>query len=240
MCTTAVIQSPFKFIRGCKKELVNKKENALNIILRAAKEYEKNLNGNNLLFLISDRHKNITYFEAEFNSGNFMHLTGTRLTEEYTKTLKYNKHEKNTEISFANVYYEKCINRRMSVDDFEFSEDGTTPLKLEVLPILMKANLSANIFGDFSSQTFKLYTEKVAGNIRGCIGFIKDKNNKNVPNTVLKTDIRDCIVENNRILATYRKKKEEKQYNEIIYVAKNLDLNNVKFPEEIGYLKNLK
>ncbi len=220
--------------------MANKKENALNIILKAAKEYEKNLNGNNLLFLISDKHKNIYYFEVEFNSGNFMHLTGTRLTEKYIKTLKYSKSESNTEISFANVFYDKCINQRMSIDDFEFSEDGTTPLKLEVLPMLMKANLSANIFGDFSSRTFKLYTEKVAGNIRGCIGFVKDKNNKNVPNTVLKADIRDCVNGSNRILATYRKKKEEKQYNEIIYVAKNIDLNKMRFPKEINYLKGLK
>jgi len=37
-----------------------------------------------------------------------------------------------------------------------------------------------------------LFTEKVAGNVRGCIGFIQDRHTRlNVPNTLLKKDIRD-------------------------------------------------
>ena len=37
---------------------------------------------------------------------------------------------------------------------------------------------------------------KAAGNVCGCIGFVKDKNTRlNVPNTLLKKDIRDVIAQ---------------------------------------------
>ena len=42
-----------------------------------------------------------------------------------------------------------------------------------------------------------MFTEKAAGNVCGCIGFVQDKNTKlNVPNTLLKKDIRDvtCLL----------------------------------------------
>ena len=69
------------------------------------------------------------------------------------------------------------------------------------------------------------------------MGFIHDdKANKNVPNTVLKTDIRDSATEIKRILVTYRKKKTDISYSEIVYAAKNVDWNTVEFPEEYEYL----
>lgn len=228
---------------GDVKKVYDKKKAALSVIFSAAEEYEKNLNGNNLLFLFLDKHKNISYFEVEFNSGNFMHLTGIRLTGGYKESLKFNSDNNSgsdIDISYANKFYEKCINKKIGIDEFEFSDDGTTWLKLQVLPALMKSNLSANMLGDFTSRTCKLYTEKVAGNVRGCMGFVRDmKVNKNVPNTVLKSDIRDCVSAANRIIATYRKKKTETVYREIVYMAKNVDFNKIKFPKEISYLKNI-
>lgn len=218
-----------------------KKKAALSIILSAAEEYEKNLNGNNLLFLLLDKHKKISYFEVEFNSGNFMHLTGIKLTKKYKDSLKFNAvNNSEIQISYANKFYEKCIDKKIGIDEFEFSDDGTTQLKLQVLPALMKSNLSANMLGDFTSRTCKLYTEKVAGNIRGCMGFVHDiKVDKNVPNTVLKSDIRDCVSETKRIIATYRKKKGESVYKEVIYTAKNVSFEIIDFPKELSYLRNL-
>lgn len=216
------------------------KRSALSVILKAAEEYEKNLRDNNLLFVLCDKHKKISYFEVEFNSGNFMHLTGTRFSNEYKAILMQQDEERyneKTDITYANKFYEKCLNKRMSVDDFEFAEDGTTPLKLDVLPALMKKNLSANSVGDFSARTVKLYTDKIAGNSKGCMGFIHDRgSDKNIPNTVLKSDIRDCASEYKRILITYRKKKSETHYNEIVYVAKKIEWDKIVFPEEYSYL----
>ena len=56
--------------------------------------------------------------------------------------------------------------------------------------MLIKKN--ATMIGEFTDRGPKLFTEKAAGNVCGCIGFVQDKNTKlNVPNTLLKKDIRD-------------------------------------------------
>ena len=83
-------------------------------------------------------------------------------------------------------FYEKCLDHRLTESDFELSDKGTTELKLDVLPLLISKNLSANMIGDFSSTHPKLYTEKVAGGKKAYIGFIFDTmSQKYVPNTVI-------------------------------------------------------
>ena len=201
----------------------------MSVIFKAAEAYEKELRNNNLLFICCDKHKRISFLEVEFNASNFMHLTGVKISEQFKKNNSLEK--------CANKFYENCLNQRLSQDDFYFAEDGTTSLKLDVLPMLMKKNLSANAIGSFDVRTVKLYTEKIAGSVKGCLGFIHDDVvNKNVPNTVLKTDIRDCTNETKRILVTYRKKKTDTNYREIVYVAKNVDWDTVNFPKEFDYL----
>lgn len=200
------------------------------MIFNAAELYEKNLRDNNILFVYWDKHKRIQYLEVEFNASNFMHLTGVKVSKQFKNQVLDSK-------EYANKFYEKCIKKRLSVNDFNFAEDGTTPLKLDVLPMLMKKNLSANAIGNIDVRTVKLYTEKIAGSIKGCIGFVKDeKVNKNIPNTVLKADIRNYTDESKRIIITYRKKKQDKQYSEIVYTAKAIEWDKVIFPKEIDYL----
>lgn len=206
------------------------KKAALSVIFNAAELYEKNLRDNNILFVYWDKHKRIQYLEVEFNASNFMHLTGVKVSKQFKNQVLDSK-------EYANKFYEKCIKKRLSVNDFNFAEDGTTPLKLDVLPMLMKKNLSANAIGNIDVRTVKLYTEKIAGSIKGCIGFVKDeKVNKNIPNTVLKADIRNYTDESKRIIITYRKKKQDKQYSEIVYTAKAIEWDKVIFPKEIDYL----
>jgi hypothetical protein len=65
---------------------------------------------------------------------------------------------------------------------------------------------------------------KLAGGIRGCIGFVSDAKEKYyIPNTLLKADIRDYIVDSGRILITYRRDISEEKYSEIVYAAKKVD-----------------
>ena len=50
----------------------------------------------------------------------------------------------------------------------------------------------ASMLGEFTDRGPKLYSEKVAGNVCACMGFVADSYTKlNVPNTLLKKDIRD-------------------------------------------------
>lgn len=73
-------------------------------------------------------------------------------------------------------------------------KDNTTDLKLQVLPQLMKIDRIANMIGEYDVTKIFLQTDKIAGNINACMGFVRDKRLKlYVPNTALKKDIRQIL-----------------------------------------------
>lgn len=80
---------------------------------------------------------------------------------------------------FANDFYKKCLEHKLSPEDFDFAEDGTTHLKLAVLPKLVCKNLHASIIGNYDSSKPLLYTERIVGNVNACMGFIMDKKTQN-------------------------------------------------------------
>ena len=130
-----------------------------------------------------------------------------------------------------------CIAHKLSPKAFEFAPDGTTQLKLEVLPQLMRKDLSAKMIGDIDSQTPKLYTEKLVGNIRACMGLVNDSSTY-VPNTVLNRDMRDITSNRAQIVAVFRKSTEENQYSEVTYKTQ-LDFSKYLFPKEYEYLREV-
>jgi hypothetical protein len=198
------------------------KENALKAVLEAAIAYENNLANRYLLFVFQKKLHKIDSYETLFRRSNFLHLTGLKVTSEDIN---------------ASVFYQRCIHKRLSINDFELSSDGTTELKLDVLPSLMCKNLSANMIGKHDSYKVKLYTEKLAGNVRGCMGFVLDSKEKyNVPNTILRQDIRDLVFRPNRIILTYRKRIDENAYSEIVYAAKNYDWSSLVLPAHLSHL----
>ena len=138
---------------------------------------------------------------------------------------------------FANDFHQKCLDHKLSPSDFEFSEDGTTHMKFEVLPTVISKNLQAKMIGDYNSSKPRLYTEKVAGSTNACVGFILDQTmQKYVPNTVLQEDVRDMAKNTLRVIAVYRKAITEPQYEELTYAAKKVDFSEVEFPAEFKYL----
>lgn len=118
-------------------------------------------------------------YEVAFHRYNFQHLTGVGL----------NKGETASAIHF----YQKCLDKRLTENDFTFTKDGSTGQKLDILESMMQIKKNVTMIGEFTDRGSKLFAEKGAGNVCGCIGFVQDKNTKlNVPNTLLKKDIRDC------------------------------------------------
>lgn len=95
-----------------------------------------------------DKHKNSSILEVQFLTTGFMHLTGVKFPKEKVT---------------AGAFFDKCMNRRLNPDEFEMAADGTTEMKLKILPMLFRKNLSANMVGDFSARTPVLVTEKLAG-----------------------------------------------------------------------------
>lgn len=177
------------------------KKDALSIVFSCAQLYKNNLINRCLLFVSMDKYKTIQVLEVTFDTSNFLHLTGFKI---------------NTRQISPAQFFNLCYNKRLSEDNFEFSSDGTTELKMKALPILVKSNLAENMIADYGGNRPKLYTEKLAGSVKASMGFIKDsKTEKYVPNTVLCGDIRKESHSISRIIATYRKRKNEITYTHI-------------------------
>lgn len=176
------------------------KREALEKIVKCAKMYKNNLAGRVLLFICVDKEGNKESIEFYFDGSNFLHLTGCRAKDGLT----------------AKLFYKKSLSGKLSLDDFELASDGTTALKLQVLPFLMEKNLSAKMIGDYDRRQPRLYTDKLAGNIRGCLGFKEVASGKFVPNTVLNVDIRQQAINLKKVVEVYIRNKDVTEYERII------------------------
>lgn len=162
------------------------KRKAIQIITKAADLYHTNLEDQKILFLYgvpsvvrkqlqgkNTKLLSIESYEVAFHRYNFLHLTGVHLN--------------NSNVASAIHFYEKCLDNRLTEKDFSFAKDGSTGQKLDILENMMRVKRNVTMIGDFTDRGSKLFTEKAAGNVCGCIGFVKDRNTKlNVPNTLLK------------------------------------------------------
>ena len=193
MFGAAALTFPFQNIEIGKKEIGMDKRRAIQIMVKSSELYHLNLEDQKILFLYGvpsevrkqlntegNRLVAIKSYEVAFHRYNFMHLTGIKAN--------------NTGVDSAIHFYEKCLANRLTENDFDFAKDGSTAQKLNVLENMMGIKRNAMMIGDFTDRGPKLFTEKAAGNICGCIGFVKDRNTGlNVPNTLLKKDIRDVV-----------------------------------------------
>ena len=210
------------------------KRRAIPILTKAAELYRDNLEDRKILFLYgipSEINKQLQtkdkclssmqYYEVAFHRYNFLHLTGVRLNKAGTAS--------------AIHFYQKCLDKRLKEDDFSFSKDGSTGQKLDILEKMMLIKKNVTMIGDFTDRGPKLFTEKAAGNICGCIGFVQDRNTKlNVPNTLLKKDIRDVTAQPTyKVFAVFSKDYKDEKYSLVTKLDKSIDLNEIYFNDEI-------
>lgn len=87
------------------------------------------------------------------------------------------------------------------------------------------------MIGDYDQHSPKLITEKLAGNIQGCMGFVLSSSGKYIPNTILKGRTDDFTKKTDRVLLIYRKKSTDSKYQEIVRIAKKVDWNIISFPD---------
>ena len=215
------------------------KRRAIQIMTKAADLYQKNLEDQKILFLYgipsqvkkqfqteSKRISAIKGYEVAFHRYNFLHLTGVKINTSL--------------VASAIHFYEKCLDRRLNEDDFYFSRDGSTGQKLDILENMMQIKRNVTMIGDFTDRGPKLYSEKAAGNICACIGFVKDRNTRlNVPNTLLKKDIRDVTASPvQKVYAVISKGYTEEKYSVLEKVDRNLNLTGVFFLDEIERMLN--
>lgn len=210
------------------------KTKAVKIITECAIKYKNNLLNKSLLFVCMDKHKSIVIHEVSFEAGNYMHLTGCIPTIPVSKdengNIVYGKRMS------APDFFWNCTKARISERDFDFSDNHTTPLKLEILPILMEKDASARQIGDYNQRGLVLDSTMIAGGVRACMGLKEIKGGRLIPNSALKADVRDYIVNPLRIIVTYQKNIGTDHYADIVHCAKNIEWDKIKLPTEYSYL----
>jgi hypothetical protein len=213
------------------------KRHAIQIMTKAAEIYRDNLEDQKVLFLYGTPSEvkkqlqteekillSIQGYEVAFHRYNFLHLTGVRLNKNSTAS--------------AIHFYQKCLDKRLKEDDFSLAKDGSTGQKLDILESMMLIKKNVTMIGEFTDKGPKLFAEKAAGNVCGCIGFVQDRNTKlNVPNTLLKKDIRDVTAQPTyKVFAVISKYYTDDKYSHIAKIDKSIDLKECHFAEEIENL----
>ena len=185
------------------------KEEALSIIHSCSKEYKRNL-ANKCLLFITTRNADTVFFEAAFMPHNFKHLTGII-----------------TKLSGLD-FYNLAVKNRLSPREIILANDGTTDLKLDVLPQLMRIHTTARMVGEYDQSKSFLVTDKVAGTITAAMGFIQT-NGMYLPNTALKKDVREVTkhATRYRVAAIFAKHRHAKTYSNLTYIAKGLSLEEL-------------
>ena len=195
-----------------------KKEDAIRIMGNCARQYYENLENRNLLFLFGTP-QTPQYFEATFLPRHFLHLTGVEPSTD--------------RVNSSTDFYDRCLKGRLTPADFKLPKNGTAEMKLAVLPQLMQRFKTAKMIGDYDFTKSILYTERLAGNVSACMGFVRD-DLYYIPNTALREDIRNITKHpQKRILAVYRKSIREQKYAELCYTAKGTRLSEIQLPAEL-------
>lgn len=192
--------------KPCSQTDLKRKEELRPVLYLAAEKYNENLCNQNLMFVYKVGHNRYESFEAIFLPKHFKHLTGVKTKEGFR----------------AVDFYNHCLDKRLSLTDFELAPDGTTWLKKDVLVELMSIHYVANCVGDYNGSRPKLITEKLSGNFQGCLGFVAEEENPNyfAPNTVLREPTRDMIKQAYQLVAVFVKEIKDNLYNRLTYTAK--------------------
>lgn len=185
---------------------MNKKQ-AFELLNQSATMYKDNLLNNSFLFVFK-KNTELKNVEVLFLDSNFQHLTGLQ-----TK-LKIR----------PKIFFEQIINNRFNIENIMFKKDGTTDLKLRVLPNLMNIHKSCKMIGCYNKNNFTqvlLDTDMTIGNIKGCIGISKYNQKKHYyPKTALNQDIRKITYQQYPVLCILKKSSSDKKYNQICYISK--------------------
>lgn len=141
-----------------------------------------------------------------FLQENFHHLTGVKL----------NIKKKD--------FYKRLLNSKLKLTDFDFREDGTTALKLDVIEFYHTLFTSPSNIGYYDKNNYlniKLMTTKIIGTTRISLGLIKEKNYYS-PNSLLKQSMKQITNQNYPVICILKRKFDWKEYR-YSYLHKDYD-----------------
>ena len=132
------------------------KRRAIQIMTKAAQLKKEHLEDQKVLFLyglpkevnkqLQESNKilsSVQGYEVVFHRYFFLHLTVVRLN--------------NLETASAIHFYQKCLDKRLTENDFVFAKDGSTGQKLDILERMMLIKKNVTIFFVFLFSGPKLY-----------------------------------------------------------------------------------
>lgn len=191
------------------------KKQALKIIVKAAENYQNKLQDKNFL-IIYQANSGIESVHVGFRANHFLHMTGIE-----------------TQLS-AQRFYEKCINRKLSVTEFELDKKGKAQRKLEVLPYLAELLYNNCMIGNFINSGIYIRADYFVGNTKAVlsVGFRLGKKADN-PVTLYNEDIKKLTQPTCKVLAIFAKKYYEICYRECTYLSKGQEIEKLLITEEI-------
>ena len=206
-------------------------DEARGIVMRCAKQYEKNLLGKSYLIIYRDRSDNeIKDIEIYFGEENYQHLTGIELINA----------DGNVREHVAELFFNKCLKNTLKKNEIQFRKDGTTNLKLAALPVMMQIQKVTKIAGNYNGMRPYLIADKLIGNVNFCLGLKwDDRKSRYVPSSSLLEDIKVLTETPSQVLAIFSKEEGEEVYRNVRHVAKGVNLNNLRLSEEIGGMISL-
>lgn len=154
--------------------------------------------------------------EVLFSPSNFGHLVGCNEIVDKVET---------NPTDFYNRIIKNQIDWNNLVIESKFVKN-----KIDILPQIMAIDRTANIIGDYNGVgQIKLKSDKVTGNIVGCLGISRARENPRyfVPVSTIKRDIRDISYNNERIVAILKKNCLDALYENFTYLKKGFSLDKI-------------
>lgn len=189
------------------------KAQAIRIITQCANMYQAELNNRNVLFVYLDGGRS-RVLECSFLPRHFLHLTGVQFSGSSSNFLRL------------------CVEHKLSPQQISLANNGTTEMKLQVLPELVNIHKTARMIGSYDHSKIMLFTDKLVGSVRGCMGFVTD-GAYYVPNTVLREDIRNITREHKRMIATFVKEIGQEVYTDVSFHSAGAVLSDILQEEEL-------
>lgn len=186
------------------------KKKLLQIISKAAYDYEKHLNNKYFLIVFQEGRK-IEYVQIGFRDMYFLHLTGVK-----------------TKLS-AQRFYHACLHGKLAEKDVEFDSNGKVQQKLMALPHLHDLLYHPCWIGDFVNNGVVIRSDYFIGDTKSvlCVGFRIEKA-MDIPVTLYREDVRRMVQPVKKVLGIFAKHYKEVVYSKCTYLAKGHCLEEFK------------
>lgn len=174
---------------------------ALSIILKAAKDYDKKLNNKHFM-IVYQKQDVIETCSVGFRDMNFLHLTGIKTTMS------------------AQQFYSACLSGKVSLKDIGIDNKGKVQQKLAALPYLSELLYHHCMIGDFINSGIAISADYFVGDTKAVIsvGF-RDGKSVDMPVTLYHENVKKLTQPTYKVLAIFSKRYNASQYQECTYIS---------------------